>query len=125
LAFVEAVWPAEIGQTRGPPVDIVELGKGVDQRNANLVPPGLIVERRRSRECVHTLDVLHDEERAAEHIVVFAECNCDGMGNCRPGQGSQKPELASHALIGPIHGDLSRSTQYPPSVPSAQREQGV
>jgi hypothetical protein len=125
LTFVEPLGTAQVAEPGGSPVDVVEAGKGVDHGEGDLGPVAVGVERGWRRERVHTLDALHEEERAAEDVVVLAQGHDVRVGHACVPERSEQAVLAAHALVRPLDRHLGGPAQPPPAGTPIDQEHDV
>jgi len=91
---------AEVGEVRGPRVERVQLGHGVDQREGDAATDVAMAAHRRRHLGADDLPApaLHDEEVGAEHRVIVAEEIGAGRAVETPPEPREHLELALHVV---------------------------
>ena len=115
LAFEVAIRPAEITEPDSVVVHCVELDQRFDKAPAHrraLLEGCRITLWDRLRDD-HAFAVLHDVERGAVHIQIFAERNRPGRRHICLGKGGEDAELSPHVVRRGEHMAKRRPAQHP------------
>jgi len=108
------------------PVDRVETGERRVHRVVDLRPLPRVGDLRQSGRGRHpALDVLHEEERPADHGLVLAEVQHARHGHARVLERLHHPELALHEVRRGEQPARRLLAEHPHRVPDANPERGV
>ena len=124
---MEPVGSVEVAEPGGAPVDLVEHGERVDERECDLSSALRRVEglRQTPGQWREPIDQMHQVEGAAQHVVVLAEREDSRMRHRGTSERGDHPVFATHALIGLRDRDLRRASQHPGIRSSSNDEHGV
>ena len=125
LALVEVVGATEVGDAGGDGVDVVHPGQGIGEGEGQLDPTGGVVEPLRNGQRVDAVDAGHQVEGAAQHGMVVAQGDRRRVRHRGALERADEPELAAHAVVGPLDGDPGRAPQHPAGVTPLEAEHHV